>query len=119
MDNKPWFEGKANLSYNTQIDRWIVAVEKLSKSIEELRAAKDKFQKKISGLKSPKKLLKPSQEKVVQEPKKDAKEKESKEKKAPKNNNVVTQDKSDKDSKTSGKKVSKDKSKNKKNDKDN
>ena len=54
-DKRPWFEGKTNLSYNLQIDRWLSAVDKLSKSIEELKLAKKRFEQKVSKLKSVKK----------------------------------------------------------------
>ncbi len=39
---------------NTEIDRWLIAVEKLSKSIDALHAAKEKFKLKLA--KSAKKI---------------------------------------------------------------
>lgn len=48
---KPWLEGKMKSSIHPEMDKWLSAVDKLSRAISELKAAKERFKNKITGAK--------------------------------------------------------------------
>jgi hypothetical protein len=49
QEEKPWLEGKITPHPpDHQIDRWLTAIDRLSKTLAELDAAKKKFKQKLS-----------------------------------------------------------------------
>ena len=87
MENESWLESKTSPSPNTQIDQWLVAVQKLSKAVDALKAAKENFKAKMSSAKK----------KILLDKDKEDKDKEDKE----------VEDKEVEDKEVKGKKIDK------------
>ena len=102
MENESWLESKTSPSPNTQIDQWLVAVQKLSKAVDALKAAKENFKAKMSSAK--KKIL---LDKDKEDKDKEDKDKEDKDKEDKEVEDKEVEDKEVEDKEVKGKKIDK------------